>query len=97
VCAQKSPVFIHSNKAIRGYDPVAYFTEENLSREMTISHTNGTMPAGIFRPNKTWTFSKPTRKNMLRNTADIVHLACPMVTKHQRMPMPGQLTMGNCT
>jgi len=25
--AQKSPVFIHSGKAIRGYDPVAYFTE----------------------------------------------------------------------
>jgi YHS domain-containing protein len=25
--AQKSPVFVHSNKAIRGYDPVAYFTE----------------------------------------------------------------------
>ena len=25
--AQKSPVFIHSSKAIRGYDPVAYFTE----------------------------------------------------------------------
>lgn len=25
--AQKSPVFIKDNKAIRGYDPVAYFTE----------------------------------------------------------------------
>ncbi len=25
--AQKSPVFVHSGKAIRGYDPVAYFTE----------------------------------------------------------------------
>jgi len=25
--AQKSAVFIHSGKAIRGYDPVAYFTE----------------------------------------------------------------------
>ena len=25
--AQKSPVFIHSGKAIRGYDPVAYFSE----------------------------------------------------------------------
>jgi YHS domain-containing protein len=28
VCAQKSPVFEQSGKAIRGYDPVAYFTEE---------------------------------------------------------------------
>jgi YHS domain-containing protein len=25
--AQKSAVFVHSGKAIRGYDPVAYFTE----------------------------------------------------------------------
>jgi len=25
--AQKSTVFVHSGKAIRGYDPVAYFTE----------------------------------------------------------------------
>ena len=25
--AQKSEVFIHSGKAIRGFDPVAYFTE----------------------------------------------------------------------
>ena len=25
--AQQSPVFVQSGKAIRGYDPVAYFTE----------------------------------------------------------------------
>jgi YHS domain-containing protein len=27
VCAQKSAVFVKSEKAIRGYDPVAYFTD----------------------------------------------------------------------
>ena len=27
VLAQKSPIFVHGDKAIRGYDPVAYFTE----------------------------------------------------------------------
>jgi hypothetical protein len=33
VCAEIAGI-VHSNKAIRGYDPVAYFTRENLCREM---------------------------------------------------------------
>jgi hypothetical protein len=43
-----------------------------------------------FRRNKPWSFVKPTRKNMHRNTG-YCHLLVNGY-KTQRMPIPGQLT-----
>jgi YHS domain-containing protein len=44
VCAQKSAVFEQSGKAIRGYDPVAYFTEAKpvLGKDEFVSNWNNT-------------------------------------------------------
>ena len=46
--AQKSEVFNPSDKAIRGYDPVAYFTEGKAVKGNENLPTIGMMQIGIF-------------------------------------------------
>lgn len=52
--AQKSPTFIHSGKAIKGYDPVAYFTD---SKPVV-----GNDSLSLEWNNASWYFA--TRKNL---------------------------------
>ena len=44
VLAQKSATFVHGDKAIRGYDPVAYFTESKAvkGKEKIVHNWNNT-------------------------------------------------------
>ena len=56
--AQKSPVFIQSGKAIRGYDPVSYFTEAKPVK--------GNEKFGYKWNNATWYFASQQNLDLFK-------------------------------
>ena len=96
VMAQKSATFVHGDKAIRGYDPVAYFTESKPVKGSEKLRYNWNNTNRYFSTQQNLDmFLKQTRRNMRRSTAATVPTVCPMAIKHRLMPMHGRLRMVN--
>jgi len=94
--SQKSETFVQSGKAIRGYDPVAYFSEGKpvKGEEKLVYNWN----------NANWYFSSQQNLDLFKANPEkyapqygvIVLMDYPRVIKLLRMLMPGPLKTGNC-